>query len=200
MGIGCLHRFERAALISCVIADGLSLEEFYGAGAHKHPPTLTRTERTRFIRSYYLIWSLMRLDPSKWEPRLQAMTSQELYYLREMANLTQSIGREEDVPPPMFPDQPPDSFHSINQGRSEKRIALEEKIWEQVQRNSRQFFDRDAQDTSIYAKHEGFLCFVVMWDHWQPSLKDIVCHQSVSTIRLSPEVVSQYLWNDGLDE
>jgi hypothetical protein len=128
------------------------------------------------------------------------MTSQELYYLREMANLTQSIGREEDVPPPMFPDQPPDSFHSINQGRSEKRIALEEKIWEQVQRNSRRFFDRDAQDTSIYAKHEGFLCFVVMWDHWQPSLKDIVCHQSVSTIRLSPEVVSQYLWNDGLDE
>ena len=180
--------------------DGLSAEEFYGPGAQKHPPNLTRTERIRFIRSYYSLWSLMRLDPSEWDYRLQAMTSQELYYLWEMTLLTQSIGRKEIVPPPMFPDEPPDSVHSINSGRSDKRIALEQKVWEQIQRNSLRFFKRDAQNPSVYAKHEGFLWFVVLWDHWQPSLKDMVCHQSVSLKKPSPAVQEQYLWNDRLDE
>ena len=180
--------------------DGLSAEEFYGPGAHKHPPTLTCTERTRFIRSYYSLWGLMRLDLSECDSRLQAMTSQELYYLWEMTKLTQSIGQEEIVPPPMFPDEPSDSVHSINSGRSEKRIALEGIIWQQIQRNSWQFFERNAQDPSIYTKHEGFLWFVVLWDHWQPSLKDLVCHQSVSPRKLSPAVQQQYFWNDKLDE
>ena len=128
------------------------------------------------------------------------MTSQELYYLREMTKLTQSIGREEIVPPPMFPRGPSDSVHSINSGQSEKRIALERRIWLQIQRNSWRFFERDAQDPSGYAKHEGFLWFVVLWDHWQPSLKDMVCHQSVSLVKPSPAVKEQYLWNTGLDE
>ena len=179
--------------------DGLEAEEFYG-GARKHPPTLTCTERTRFIRFYYSLWSLMRLDCSEWNSRLQEMTSQELYYLLEMTKLTQSIGREEIVPPPRYPHESSDSVHSINSGRSEKRIALEGMIWQQIQRNSWQFFERKAQDPIIYTKHEGFLWFVVLWDHWQPSLKDLVCHQSVSPRKLSPAVQKQYFWNDKWDE
>lgn len=166
---------------------------------HKHPPTLTRTERTRFIRSYYSLWSLLSLECSEWESRLEAMTSQELYYLHEMTKLTQSIGREERVPPPMFPHEPPDSVHSINSGRSEKRITLERRIWQQIQYNSVRFFERDAQDPSVYAKHEGFLWFVVMWDHWQPSLENMVCHQSVSPIKPSQAVREKYLWNKSWD-
>lgn len=128
------------------------------------------------------------------------MTSQELYYLCEMTILTQSIGREEIVPPPMFPHEPSDSVHSINNGRSEKRIALEGRIWQQIQRNSWQFFEQNAQDPSIYTNHKGFLWFVVLWDHWQPSLKDMVCHQSVSPRTISAAIQKQYLWNDELDE
>ena len=142
----------------------------------------------------------MRLDRSAWDSRLQAMTSQELYYLREMTKLTQRIGREEIVPPPIFPHEPSDSVHSINSGQSEKRIALERRVWQQIQRNSWDFLERDAQDPSSYAKHEGFLWFVVLWDHWQPSLKDMVCHQSVSLMKPSPAVTEQYLWNNGFDE
>ena len=178
--------------------DGLSAEKFYGPGAQNHPATLTPSERPRFIRSYYLIWTLMRLDRAQWDARLEDKTSQELYYLQEMSKLTQSIGREEHIPPPMFPDQSPDSIHAIYSGQSDKRAALECRIWEQIQRNSQRFFDRDAQDVSWCAKHEGFLWFVVLWDHWQPSLKDVVCHQSRSTVRLSSAVVKQYLWNDGV--
>ena len=122
----------------------------------------------------------MRLDPSAWDCRLQATTSQELYHLWEMTKLAQSIGRDEIIPPPMFPIEFSNSIHSINSGRSKKRIALERRIWDQIQRNSWRFFGRGAQITSTYAKHEGVLWFVALSDHWQPSLKDMVCHQSVS--------------------
>lgn len=142
----------------------------------------------------------MRLDSSEWDSRLRGMRSQELYYLHEMTKLTQNIGREEVIPPPIFPHEPPDSVHSINSGQSEERIALERSIWQQIQNNSMRFFDRDAQDPSPYAKHEGFLWFVVLWDHWQPSLKDMVCHQSVSSVKLSQAVKEQFLWNDSPDE
>lgn len=172
----------------------------YGPGVHKHPPTLTRTERTRFIRTYYSLWSLMILEPSEWDSRLQTMTSQELYYLHEMTKLTQSIGRDETVPPPSSQREPPDSDHPLDFNRSENRIALERKTWQQIESISLRFFERDAHDTSNFAKHEGFLWFVNIWDHWQPALKDLVCHQSRSPVKPSDAVIQRYLWNDSLDE
>ena len=175
-------------------------EEFYGPSAHEHPLTLTPTERKRFIRYYYPLWSLMRIDQSEWDSTLQEMTSQELYYLWEMAQLTQSIGREEIVPPPMFPNQHPDSIHSINHGRSQKRIDLEQRLWQQIERNSWRFFEQDAHNPCVYAKHEGHPPFIVLWDHWQPPLKEIICHKYESLIQPSPEVIEQYLWKDELDE
>ena len=142
----------------------------------------------------------MKLDSAEWAPRLESMTSQQLYHLREMTKLTQSIGHEEDIPPPPFPNESPDSFHAINPGQSDKRIALEDKVRERIQYISQRFFQRDATDASVYAKHEGFLFFVVVWDHWQPSLKDLVCHLSRSAIRPNPEEVRRYLWDDSFDK
>lgn len=140
----------------------------------------------------------MKIDCSEWNSRLQAMTSQELFYLREMTKLTQSIGREEIVPPPMFPDEPPDSVHSINSGRSEKRIALEGRVWQQIQDNSWRLFGQDAEDPSIFAKHEGFLWFVVLWDHWQSMLKNLVCHEFMDVTKPGPAINKPHLWNDEL--
>ena len=181
--------------------DGYSAREYYGAGTSKHPPTLTPTERPRFIRSYYLLWGMMKMDLSGWRSRLQSMTLKQLYYLHEMTKLTQSIGQgEEKVPPPFFPDEPRDSIHSINSGQSDKRIALGEKVWQQIQDVSQRIFNQDAPDPSAYTKEEGFLWFVVMWDHWHLSLKDMVYHQSRSTIRPSPDIEKRYLWDDNEDE
>jgi len=177
---------------------GCTAREYYGMP--NRPPTLTRTERPRFIRTYYSIWGLMRLDASEWESRLQAMTSQELYYLWEMSRLTQSIGREEDVPLRNDPDAPPDSFQAINFGVSDKRDALQYKIRDQIYCISQHFYQQDAYDPLSCAKDEGFYWWVVMWDHWQLSLKDIVCHESRSLFRLSPAVIKQHLWNDDLFE
>lgn len=61
------------------------------------------------------------------------MTLKQLYRLHEMTKLTQSIGQgEESIPSPIFPDEPPDSAHSINIGQSEERIALSNQIWQRI--------------------------------------------------------------------
>ena len=115
--------------------NGYSASQYYGAGAHRHPPTLTCTERLRFVRSYYTLWGLMNTDDSsKRLSRLESMTLKQLYRLHEMTRLTQSIGqREESIPPPIFLDQPPDSIHFINSFRSEKRDILMGEVWKQIQ-------------------------------------------------------------------
>ncbi|KAL9024258.1 MAG: hypothetical protein Q9196_006644 [Gyalolechia fulgens] len=179
-------------------ADGVPTQELegcYGVGAREHPPRMTPTERTRFVQGYYTLWGLMNLNPSEWISRLEAMTSQELYCLHEMTKLTQNIG-EEILPPPLFPDQPPESIHAINIGRSEKRIAVEEAVWEQIEHISQRVFGQEAIHPEVYAKCEGFMWFVVIWDHWQPSLKDTVLHTSRSVKRPSPEFIKRCLWND----
>ncbi|KAG8534352.1 uncharacterized protein KY384_001196 [Bacidia gigantensis] len=191
-------QFERE-IVSRVKTDGISadeLEQCYGVGARGHPPTMTPTERGRFVQSYYTLWGLMIFDTSRWTPRLEVMTSQELYYLHEMTKLTQNIGGGESVPAPLFPDQPPDSVHAIDSGRSGEREILEYAVWHQIDHISQRIFGEKAIHADIYAKHEGFMGFVVIWDHWQISLKDAVLHLSRIKERPNTEAVKRYLWND----
>lgn len=127
-------------------ANGFSAKQYYGAGARRHPPTLTLTERPRFTRSYYLLWGMMKMDAAEWQPRLDAMSLKQLYYLCEMTKLTQSIGREEVVPAPVFPNADPQSAIAINSGQSEKRITLGEKTWEHIESiYQRVYYHRDAE-------------------------------------------------------
>ena len=174
-------------------------------GAHFLPDDIYTFDPSFFKISteeaHYKLWDLMRSDPSMWSLRIEGMTLKRLYYLHEMTRLTQSIGQGEvQVPPPMFPDEPPDSVHSINSRISEKRIVLGQKVWARIQEMSQQIFGQDAEDPIIFAKHEGSLDFVVMWDHWHDSLRDVVGHQSISTFRPDPAFEKKYLWNDSSDE
>ena len=162
------------------------------SGERGHPPVLTRTERPRFISSYYTIWSMMKLDFSEWESRLEHMTLKQLYFLHEMTNLTQSIGREEAIP--NWNTTP------INCGRSQKRITLGKRAWRQIQDVSERVLNRDALDPQYHAKNKGFRWFVVMWDHYQPRLRDMMVHQWVGAMRLSLDVQKRYLWNEDPEE
>ncbi|MCJ1386950.1 hypothetical protein MMC17_010079 [Xylographa soralifera] len=193
--------FERD-IVSRVKMYGLEDQGFYGPGVWKHPPTLTSTERTRFICSYYTLWSLMRLDRSGWESRLQAMTQQELYYLQEMAELTQSIKREEIFPLGCDPDILSDQFDFMHVDQCEKGFALRLTVWEQIQRNSWCFFGLDAMHTTHCARYEGYFVFVVLWDHWQPTLKEVVLHSSRSLLSklISSAIKEQYLWKNEFEE
>lgn len=174
-------------------ACGHSAKKYYGEGARRHPKTLTSTERPRFIRSYYQLWSMMTIDAEEWQPRLDTMSLKQLYYLCEMSKLTQSIGREEIVPAPQFPNADPDLAIAINSGRSKKRIALDERIWGHITRVYQRVYHREAEWPWIFTKEEGYLWFIVIWDHWQPSLKSIVCSSRQSFEQM-------HLWDDTSDD
>jgi hypothetical protein len=70
------------------------------------------------------------------------MTLKQLY---EMSKLTQSIDQNEEpisfIPSLRFLTDPIDS---INNGRSEKRCALSDQIWEQIQNLSGRVFHQNA--------------------------------------------------------
>lgn len=142
----------------------------------------------------------MKVDTTEWQPRLEAMTLKQLYHLCEMTKLTQSIGREEVVPAPPFPNADPDSAIAINSGQSKERIALGEKTWEHIERTYQRIYHRDAEYPWIFAKDEGFLWFIVMWDHWQPSLRQIICRWLPTDPSPRASFEKQYLWDDSSDE
>ena len=158
------------------------------------PPGLTFSERKRFIHSYYTIWSLMKLDMTEWDSRLDAMTTQELYYLLEMSQSEQSIGTEEVAPLMQNPNAPSRTSASKKFRRPEKRMNLEDRTWQQIQSHSSGCFDYRAPHTSVYTKHFGCWPFVAIFDHFQPHLKEMVWKMSLSRVRPSPT----YHWNDDL--
>ena len=143
---------------------------------------------------------MMRIDAVEWQSSLEAMTLKQLYHLCEMSKLTQSIGREEMVPAPQYPDAKPDSVHAINHGRSEERDALDRRIWEHIEHTYLRIHNQDAEYPWIHTYYEGYLWFIVMWDHWQPSLKEMVCRRRPTDPSLRPSFEKQYLWDDSSDE
>lgn len=84
------QQFE-SEIVGRVKARGHRTEDYYGAGALQHPPYLTRTERTRFIRAYYLFWGLMMSDHAEWQSRLQSMSLKRLIQLCEISWLPEDI-------------------------------------------------------------------------------------------------------------
>lgn len=78
-------------------------EEYYGPGARQHPPNLTQTERPRFIRSYYQLWGMLKINEAEWQTRLESMKLKEHCHLYEMSQLPGSFGGgEEMLPPPRY--------------------------------------------------------------------------------------------------
>lgn len=169
-------------------APGFPLAEVYGAGTRRHPPHLTKAERRRFVRTYYQLWGLMKLDVAQSQAaRLEAMTLKQLYHLCEMSMLTQNIGREEDVPVPLDLRQNPDSTAAIDHRRSKERRALAARIWKHLEQTFLHIHHEDADYVWLYAKEDGFLSSVVIWDHWQTCLKEVVCGRQVAAPSPRPD-------------
>ncbi len=169
------------------------LQKYYGPGARRHPPSLTQAERLRFTRYYYQLWGIMQLDPAKWQSRLESMTLKQLYLLHEISKLWQSIGREEVGPVHRAP-------HLVFYYISNTRVALKERIWQQLEHIYRRIHNRGPELVCAYDLEEGAYGFVVMWDHWQGALKQVVCGLPPVDPCTRPAFVKQYLWGDSSDE
>ncbi|KAL8981332.1 MAG: hypothetical protein Q9205_003851 [Flavoplaca limonia] len=142
-----IAQFE-SDIVSKVRTGGLRAEEYYGPGIDGHPPYLTRTERRRFIRSYYQLWGLLKLDNlQQRQSRLHSVSLKQLLYLCEMCWLPNGMGPGEDV---------------------------------------------DSQSG-------GYGDFLVKWDHWQNSLKEVVCGRRTKEPPYKMEMHWE-LWEDSPNE
>lgn len=187
-----------------MIAGGLGSMEYYGVRNRRRDlPRLTRTERPRFIRAYYQLWSMLEIHVAAWPARLETMTLRQLFYLCEMTKLLQHIGSEE-----MQASQPGSSSRNTSHAMfdhrpSEKRAALGKKIWEHIECINRRVWhdDRMPQPEPWYCptEGEGYLHHIVLWDHWQGELKKMVC-KPLRKDRPAPEFERQYLWEECSEE
>ena len=122
------------------------------------------------------------------------MTLKRLFELHEMTRLSQSIGREEVRPPK------PKYLHEIDIGPSKERMALQKRIWQHIENIYRPIHNAEPDSPEAYALEEGAFGFVVIWDHWQGCLKQIVIGLRPVDPCTRPDFVKQYLWDDTSDE
>ena len=170
---------------------GTTCEPLKYYGDIKHPPYLTTSERPRFAQAYYDIWSMMTIEVTQWDSRMDTMTLRRLFYLCEMTRLTQSIGNEEERPPHAFPNANPRTWHAVNHSRSPKRVHMEDRVWNYIERKLQSIHGERPDYPWIYAKEDGFMWYVVLWDHWQSNLKGLICGR----VTKEPPVRREYDWS-----
>lgn len=117
----------------------------------------------------------MELSIDEWHSRLEAASLKQLILLYEMSNLTQSIGPGEGHLDCPDLDVDPKSQHPASFRRSNKRIELSRKIKKHMEHTYLRIHGEDFDDPWVLAKEDGYLFFVVMWDHWQQPFEDLVC-------------------------
>ncbi|KAL8648399.1 MAG: hypothetical protein Q9226_006012 [Calogaya cf. arnoldii] len=185
--------FERE-IVRHVKTRGYRAEDYYGPdGVNGHPPHLTRTERLRFIRSYYTLWELLSIDdPIQRQSKLQTMSLKQLLYLCEISWLPDGLGPGEGVAStPEDLDSAPGSNSMIDQ---RQRIEEREKLSAMILASTKQMYQRihgcEMELIWVIAMDEGFGDFLVMWDHWRSSLQEVICGRRSK----EPPYKKEFLW------
>ena len=188
-------------IVRRVKARGHRTEDYYGAGALQHPPYLTRTERPRFIRSYYQYWGLLTINnTTEWHSRLQSTSLKQLIRLCEISWLPDDIRPGEGAASfRRDQDDGPDSKTALTDQRSQASEELSKMVSEQTERMYRRLHGQDMGLIWAYAIGEGYMNFLVMWDHWQSSLKEVVCARRMKEPPYK-KVFHWELWEDSSDE
>lgn len=177
-------------------------ENYDENGRRKRHIRMTSTERPRFIRSYYQLWGLMKLrSPAECHSRLKSMSMKQLYRLHETSEIPGNIGREEELNPiPQKPIENPHSVSEMQNAISEERRVLREMVWNHIQDIYPGTHNNEAApDISTDGMYFGSFTFVVMWDHYQDFLKEVVCGYRSEEPPFR-KVLNWELWDDSSDE
>jgi len=177
---------------------GHDIPESYRPGAIRYPPYLTPSERARFIRGYYQVWGMMKIEPSSWPSRLACLKLKDLFRLYEMTKLNQSIGGEETIF--SFQNPNPGSIRTIRRGASQKRLALEKEIWQDICQVYQEIFDTESEPDFPWILEGkeigGYMNFIVIWDHWEFNLKCMSCRtRPKNNVKFKRES----FWNESSD-
>lgn len=142
----------------------------------------------------------MELDTAGWHSRLETMSLKQLILLYEMSNLTQSIGPEEGHSDSPNVDTDITSPHPASFRRSDRRIELSRRIKKHMEHTYRRIHDEDFDDPWVLAKEDGYLFFIVMWDHWQSPFEDLVCRRRFENSSCAGSFDGPGVWDDSSDE
>lgn len=183
---------------SHILGPAFDTEKIYGR-RKGHPPTMTRTERLRFIRTYYQLWSLLSLCSQQQRQRMDQITSlKQLYLLREMCMLPHCLGDEAANTNIPFQPAALAALATYPRKREDLRRALTKRL-DNVFRAGRD--GKAAEKVEGYAIEDGYLSFVVIWDHWQENLKVLICGLKPAPLgHRASELEREELWSYETDE
>jgi hypothetical protein len=142
----------------------------------------------------------MEVDPAGWQARLEAVSLKQLILLYEMSNLRQSIGSEEGHPCGPNLDIDIQSQHPASFRRSDKRIELSRRIRKHMENTYQRIYNEDFDDPWGLAKEDGYLFFVVLWDHWQSPFEDLVRRRGFELSSRARSFDGPVVWDDSSDE
>jgi hypothetical protein len=147
---------------------------------------MTRTERRRFIRTYYQLWALILLPEHQWPEAITPLTIKQVYLLREMCFIPLAIGP--DPPSPLTENTstwyrsdgkplklPLFDTYSSEGRRGQLGSLLQDRLTEHSKRMSTlgNKWEVDDYPWLIHEEShlEGFAGFHLIWDHGKDSVK-----------------------------
>lgn len=144
---------------------------------------------------------MMDLDPAEWESRFEAVTLKQLILLCEVSGLRQSIGPEEEHPCGLDLDIDAQSPHPARFHQPDKRIELSQRIEKHIEDRYRHIHNENFDGPWPLAKYDGYLGFIVLWDHWQSPFKDLVfCRHPFENPSRASSFNRPRMWDDSSDE
>ena len=174
------------------------------------PPYLTRIERSRFIRSYYQLWALMKIgEPAEWLARLESMTIKQLLHLMGIARYNGLKNDSQSISPPHRENFDIISPYSLEDPRS--RLELWQWSGLVIQKRLDRYGAVDLQSEDLilqvkntklirqYAFDNEYDNFLIISDGYQQIIKKTV--RSTRVWKPSSEKGWDWeLWEDSSDE
>ncbi|KAF2650989.1 hypothetical protein K491DRAFT_720256 [Lophiostoma macrostomum CBS 122681] len=159
---------------------------------------LTPTELSRFVRTYYLVWTLLRTPVDKLLAHLERMTLKQCHLVDEMLLLPQYIGdRSQKMIISCGEGYVPEN--SWGQPRSESREQLGMVLYAHIKRIE------DGRENPYAYWHDddhnlGYRNFNFIWDHYKPDFKATCVARCPSKLDTDIEYETRGLWEDSEDE
>ena len=173
-----------------------------------HPDRLTQTERRRFIRTYYQLWYLIRMDKDHWSAAISPFSMKQIFLLREMCFIPLAIG--EDLPGPKIQEE----YASAKAERRRRPIyyryqneGVRGELGSLLFLIAEEHLERVGHDDPWMirkeTRFEGYGGFHVLWDYHKSWLRQYCTDRSrndVSIYAQELEYERRRLWAESSDE
>lgn len=176
--------------------------DLYSLEPLRHPSYLTRTERSRFIRSYYELWGLMKInDSAELKARLQSMTFQQLLHVQGITSPHGLTDDDQLISPSQYQNFDTSSHEPLKDEISRLRLLHmnQYEILRRMHGYEHSEYTAYTALLSVSTWAEGYYGFIILWDRYQARIKNVVCGNRAKKPSFEQETHWE-LWDDGSDE